>query len=370
MEELTRSLIEFETKHAGMLPEDPGAIQDNLQRIETDIDTVGRQQKEAKQKVARFKEMIAARDKDRQGGAAEPVQTVKGPNPDLKRLKEQRDQAQEQLDSAKTLSHMTEKHPMVATLRAKIADLEARIEETPEVAVLQTVYGQGTRVPDDLDMQLASEESTVEVTTRDLERFQARLSLYQNLMANFGPIRQENLALRARLDEEVADTRRWETKLTEVDMALAGEVAKKRTHLNAIQAAQQQYKPSSPRLDFVLGVALAGGLAFGGGLVFLSNAWDRAVRTTEDAVEGFGLPIFGVIDEIVTPQERLKRRLRRWTIGPVLSVVILIALGLSSLSVVLWLEYPEEHGKWKADPVAYLGARAAETWHWLEGRAM
>jgi uncharacterized protein involved in exopolysaccharide biosynthesis len=350
-QQLTADLIDFETKHAGMMPDDPGAIKEQLDKITTDIEAIRRQQTEATENAAKLKEMVAAR---KPNDSEEPLQVVKGPNPELQRLKEQRDQAQEQLDSAKTLSHMTEKHPMVATLRAKIADLEARIKETPEEAVLHTVYGQGTTAPDGLDIQLASEESTVKVMKDELERLLPRQAQLQKQMANFGPVRQEYLKLRADLMEQEAEMKRREAPLLEVETALAAEVAQRRTRLAAIQLALPQYKPSDPKLHYILGVALVGGLAFGGGLVFLSNVMDRAVRTTEDAVEGFGLPIFGVIDEIVTPQERFKRRLLRWTIGPVLSVVILIGLGLSSLSVVLWLQYPDELEKWKAHPVSFL----------------
>jgi hypothetical protein len=134
-------------------------------------------------------------------------------------------------------------------------------------------------------------------------------------------------------------------------MALTAEVQNHRTHQEPVQAALPQYKPSYPPLTFVLVGALVGGLAVGGGLVFLVNAMDRSLQTTGDAV-GFGMPVLGVIDEIVAERERVKRKRRRWTLGPVISAVIVIALGFTSLSLVLWLKYPDQFAKLWADPVS------------------
>ena len=367
LSELTARKIEFETKNAGMLPDDPGELQDTLDQISTDIDSVRRQQTVAGQTVAKLKEMAAARKPKEDG---QPVQTVKGPNPELTRLKGQLEEAKEQLETATTLNHMTEKHPTVITLRRKVEDLETRIEGTDEEAVLHTVYGSATQMPDNLDVQLAAAESAVDMTTNELERLDARQLRYQNLLANFGPIRREFLDHAKKMDEQEAETKRWEERLTEVEMALAAEVAQRRTHMKAVQVAQPQYKPSSPKLTFVLGVAIVGGLAFGGGLVFLLNVLDRAVRTTEDAAVHFGLPIYGVIDEIVTPRELAKRKWTRRTIGTAATVVALAALALSCMSIVLWLEYPDQHEKWKADPVTYLSRQASEKIEWLKSRMM
>jgi len=361
--ELTSRLIEFEKAHAGLLPEDPGAIQDTLQQIGADIDTVRRQQAIAKQNVAKIKEMLSLRQDVEDG--KEPIQVVKGPNPDLKRLKDQLQEAQDQLHTALAEARMKEKHPSVVALRAKIADLELRIKDTPEEAVLNTIYGSAGGVTENLDVQLAAAESSVETMSNELERLQKRQSVYQELMSNFGPVRQQYLTLRTSLDGEDAKTKSWEGRLSDIRMDLSAEVAKRRTHLKAVQVAQPQYRPSSPKLAFVLGVALVGGLAFGGGLVFLANMMDRTVRTTEDAAVHFGMPIFAVVDEIVTPEEQARRKALRWTLVPVLSVVLAVAIGLSSLSVVLWLEFPDQHEQWKSSPVSYLAGKVSDVFHRL-----
>ncbi len=328
MQELTASLTEFQMKHAGMLPEDPGVIQDDLLKIATDIDMVRRQQTVATQSVAKLKEMMAAR---KPSDGAEPTQIVKGPNPELGRLKEELSRADDRLELAMMLVHIPEVQPMVAALSKKVQDLEARINETPLEVVLETVYGQGTTVPDDLDMQLASAESSVELTTNELQRLYSRQSLYQNLLANFGPVRQQYLRLRTDLAEQEAKANAWEARLAGVEMALAAEVAQRRTHLNAIQLAQPQYRPASPRLDFVLGVALLGGFLIGIGCALAPIRFSLGRR-------------------LLLTLELL---------------VVMLSMGLGAMSSVLWLEYPDQHEKWKAEPVAYLAGKADAVWAWV-----
>ena len=275
-------------------------------------------------------------------------------------MKDQLQNYRNSLDSALTLQHMTEQHPTVQTLRIKIAQLEEQIEKTPKEAVIQTIYGTTDSGSLDLEFQRTQRvvaESTLKVATMGLTRLQGLLTKDQKMMGNYGPVRQQFLDLVDRQKKLEDDAGVWQKRLREVDMALAAEVAKKRTHLIIKQMAQKQFTPSSPDLRLVLGVALLGGLAFGAGLVFLAKVLDRSFTTTDDAVEHFNVPILGVVGEIVTPGQKTWRRFRRWIVAPVVSLIILGILGLSTFNTVLWLNYPEQHKKWRTSRVGFLKGR-------------
>ena len=137
-------------------------------------------------------------------------------------------------------------------------------------------------------------------------------------------------------------------------MELAAEAAERRTLLRAVQLAEKQLRPSSPKLEMVLGFAIFGGLAFGGGLVFLMHLLDRTIGTTEEAAARFDLPVHGAVEEIVTGRQRQLGRLKRWVVTPVVGVVLLAAISLSGLGVVLWLQHPDQYKTWKTDPVRYV----------------
>jgi len=349
--------LKFETEHAGVMPDNPGALQERIQQIVADIDTLRLQQNTARQTLARLRGLRQATTSP----SSRPVEVVKGPNPELQRLREQLRGIKDQLDGALMLSHMTEKHPTVKTLRAKIAQLEQRIKETPAEAVLHTVYRTGIRSRNDFAAQSAAAESQYEVATREIERLQKRLDSYQVLMANFAPIRQAYMQIVKKLEKEQAEADNWQRRLTGIQMALAAEAAKRRTHLSAVEVAQKQFQPSSPGLWMVLAFAIFGGLAFGGGLVFLSNVMDRSITTTEDVARHFDVPVRGIIGEIVRRRQRITGRIKRWTLGSIVTVVVLTALAASALSIVLWLRYPEQYEQWKASPVSYIYHRVSES---------
>jgi uncharacterized protein involved in exopolysaccharide biosynthesis len=152
--ELTRKRIDFETKYAGMLPDNPGALQQEIQRVTTDMDTVRRQQALAKQKLDQIKIILGRSaapegdgaaatpgtdtpkktpDKDSAAAGTAPAsalsveQEYKDAAQDLARLQDQQQQYQKSVDEARTLMHMTEKHPRVVALRKQIDDLGKRI---------------------------------------------------------------------------------------------------------------------------------------------------------------------------------------------------------------------------------------------------
>jgi len=355
----------FETENGGFLPDNPGALQQKKDELGADIDSIRLQYAEARQKVERFQALAEERGKD----TGEPIQTVVGPNPEIDRLKEQKRTFEEELQNARTISHMTDKHPTVEALVAKITNIENTLVETPEEVELQKIYG--TKQQDEaITMALAAAQSEMEMRQSELGRLQKRLDTVENLLGNYGPIRQKYMELVRATTEVEVKKNDWQQRLSEVEMSLSAEVAKRRTHLSAAQLAQEQFLPSDPKLTTMLGMALVGGLVFGGGLVFLSNLLDRSVADPRDAEVQFGLPVYGVIGEIVPPSMRAWRSVRRFVVEPAVGLVLLAGIGVATLNVVLWLQYPEQYGVWASAPVAYLaehlGKLPGDVWHTIQ----
>jgi len=413
--ELTRKRIDFETKYAGMQPSSPDALAQELQKISSDMDTVRRQHTAAQQKVDRFKALMDAAKRpltaaekpketpaETEGDAKTPEAKAEGkpaspadPSPELAlraaytellKRQEQLLQYKSSLEEAKTLGHMTDKHPRVIALRKQIADtenqvtdaqnrvveLEARVRElagravTPTTtaldtsgrdAILEEARQRGNELRDTLlTMDLAAAQSEVDSTTNELARLQQRKVDVDKLLNQFGPIRQEYLGIVKDVTDQQAEVDRWQKRQTEVQMTLAAEAAKRRTHLTQVELAQEQFKPSSPKLLYVLAFAILGGLAFGGGLVFLTNTVDRSITTTEEAAGHFGLPVLGTIGEIMTAPRRARRKMIRWGLG-VAAVVVALAIGAAALNIALWLNSREQYDQWRASPVQFVVSR-------------
>jgi len=406
--ELTRKRIDFETKYAGMLPDSPGALQQEIQRLTTDMDTVRRQQGLAKQKLDQIKIILGRsaapegdgaaaapgtdtpkKTPDKDSAAAGPApssalsaeQEYKDATQDLARLQDQQQQYQKSLDESRTLLHMTEKHPRVVALRKQIDDLDKRIAaikgRLPELekrlrenragALVGPASGEPFLDPGrqrdqemlqaNLTIQETTAQSEYQMATNELERLQARQAALQVIMTNYGPVRQEYLGLVKEVTDQYAEVDRWQKRCTEVQMALAAEAAKHRTHLSQVELAQEQFRPSSPKLLYVLALAIVGGLAFGGGLVFLTNTVDRSITTTEEAADYFDLPVLGTIGEITTPAQKARRKILRWGLGPVAGLVAVLAIGTAAMNITLWLDFREQYNEWKSAPAQFVAAK-------------
>ena len=414
--ELTRKRIDFETKYAGMLPDSPGTLQQEIQQIATDVNVVRRQQALAKQRLEQVNIILGlgrspappgdgAPPKDKpepkpEGNDAAPAGAAeKAPEPsalsveqeykdatqELARLQDQQQQYQRSLDEGRNLAHMTEKHPTIialrkqienldkriATAKGRVSDLEKRFKESQPLAIQPPLSsdasGDLVRQRDTqmhqarLVMEASTAQAEYQMATNEIERLEARQAELQKVMANYGPVRQEYLGILKEVADQQAEVERWQRRLNEVQMALAAEAAKHRTHLNQVTLAQEQFSPSSPKLLYVLALALVGGLAFGGGLVFLTNVVDRSITTTEEAASHFGLPVLGTIGEITTASQRARRKMLRWGLGPVLALMVVLAIGAAALNITLWLTHREQYDKWKESPVRFVMTKIGES---------
>ncbi len=354
LEVLRKQRIEFEHGHAGMLPDNPSAIQDRIQTVSSDLEVLRRQQSVAQQKLQRLQSPRTTQSSSEPGTqpSTQPIE-IMGPNPVLAELKEQLRKAKDDLMVALNVPpRMTEKHPHVQALRARIEQLEKRVKEEPAQAVVETL-----NMPEEASLRVLRMEAEAErdMTNKEIERLENLLASYQKLWDNYGPVRQEYLEYVQKSEDLNKQASMWQQKQMDVEAALQAQMSESGTRLAAVQNPQKQFRPSFPTIAMVMACAILGGLAFGGGLVFLSSVLDRSITATEDAVGHFEIPIVGVIEEIYSQRDLAIRRLKKLIIVPFVTLVVLAALGLSSLSIYLRLEDPQRYKDgWKVNPAEFL----------------
>jgi predicted nucleic acid-binding Zn-ribbon protein len=421
--ELENQRTQFEAQYAGMMPESPGVVQKRIDDLKVEIDKLSRDRlsaddklREVRSKLVRLDELfpqavdsLPAQDANRvkvlvasyrksqpasgpatgpatelasgadsqpattqpttQPAEEEPVQIVKGPNPERKKLEDQIRDAEQALDSMHTMSHMTDGHPKIQALKARIEQLKKQVEETPAEVVTQKIYANPAHQPNTPKAQFTDPRLAVaamdnalrewNLAALDYKRFDEDLNVIKTrrdetvaMMANFAAVRQKWGELTKKVDECADELKRWQDQHNDIQIALAAEVAKKRTHMETVQPAQEQFLPSWPPLSYVLGGALLAALAGGTGLVLLLNLLDRTITTTDKAAEMFNLPVHGVIGEIVTARQRRRRKIWRWLGSPTICTVVLIGVVIAALSITLRLQFPEMYAQWKSDPLA------------------
>ena len=113
--------IEHEKAAAGKL-QDPNYIGGLIDRLETDIDELGRTRDAARKTIARLEQLAA--DAKAAAGSQEgqeksvPAEVIMGRNPELDRLNAKLTQAKEELDKAVNDAGMKEDHPTVQRIKA------------------------------------------------------------------------------------------------------------------------------------------------------------------------------------------------------------------------------------------------------------
>lgn len=370
LDELEKQKLDFEVQHAGSFPESPNALQSQINALQSDLDTVQMQQTKANTTVARLEAMSGKAPPTQPDEArTESVRKLSSIELEYARLLDQVELLRADLQTAIMVRRYTELHPEVRTLRASIANLDARLREIEprlpkgyEPVTAKSVAFKGENV----ETALAAARSEVEVTTAEIQKMDNRLRELQSLMSNYTVVRQQYVVIMDRIRDQAAEATRWKTRQDEIQMALDAEVAKRRTHLESVQTAEKQFRPSSPKLMMILGLAYFGGLAFGGGVVFLINHLDRSIRTTEDAIQHFNVPVHGVIGEIATSKSRRRTKIRRYLLRPAATVVVFVALIAATLSITLWLKAPDTYQNWKAAPVQFVvdhvGSTVGDLW--------
>ena len=347
--ELTKKKVHFETQYAGILPKNPLLLHEKIQTTREDLEDLRRRQMLAKQTLSHFRALRQASSDQ----SDQPVQIIKQPNPELPRSEEYLRQLKDDLDSALTLGQMTEKHPTVKALKIKISRLEKRISEMPQEVIKEKVYSNKSEY-NDLTVALATAQADLEMTTAEIPRLQRLLTDYEQLWANFAPIRLEYLQFLKEWNDRTAESENWKKRLENVEVALGASINNRLTRLNAIQPAYKQFIPSFPPVWLVLGFSIIGALAFGGGLVFFANSMDRSISSTEQARDYFDLPIHGVTGEIITPKQKTLNRVKNWFIAPAITAVLIVIIALSGMSIVLKLKEVHKYEKWKESPVTFV----------------
>ncbi len=350
---------EFEKKYAGMSLGTPGSLQQQITAATGDIERLQRQKDVVQQQLEQLRRVSPPTT---QADQSAPTVTEER-NPERVRLAEQLRLAEDKLADARTMYHMKDNHPTIQLLEEQKLRLKKQLDATPEFVVMSKTTDPAGGISDfrdlqrmQIEMDIAAREVELRNLDRDLERKQAELARGQDLMKEYTTVYQEHIELVRLVEEAKAEANSWRGRLTQTDLALSAEVAKRRTHLQELELAEPQFRPSSPTLPKVLGFAVMGGLAVGGGAVFLAKMLDRSILTTEDAEQHFDIPVCGVVGEITTARDLRFRKIMRWGVWLPVWCTLAVLLFVLAVHVVLWLNHGET--VYKDRPLAYILSKA------------
>lgn len=219
-------------------------------------------------------------------------------------------------------------HSKYAFIESEIARLRTELG-LAQKAVGVTITRQET-VPNEHKAQLQADLSRREIELRSL---QAQQDLVESRIANL----EEETARRTALSKELEEARAVRSAAETAWTDLEKQIAQKMQALNAIKRANAksldwdtpptaERTPSEPNPFLILAVGLAGGIALGLGSTMLTEFAKSCYRSVADVSAVMTLPILGVVNEIVTREQRRAAR-RKGVVILGSSVVVLGSLG-------------------------------------------
>ncbi len=322
--EVETDLKNYRTKNMGGLPEQLNSnlsmltgLRDQLNSKQESLrdENIGRiqlegQRAEVRRELENFDPDIVP---DEIVKKSEPQEVVQ-----LRRVKEQ---------YAGLTSRYTQRHPDVIKMKQMVVELEAKVAEIAE-KIAQTPKPELPKKKSKADMMVAKyraakahqlkelkaqhEESLrmIKRHNEDISKLSEQISIYEKRVEDT-PKREQELMSLIRDYKNIQDSYNslLERKL-DADIAVSMERKSKGQRFRVLDKAKVPQKPISPDLKILLAVSLLGGLAFGGGLVFLLDLLDTSLRRPEDIESLMEVPVLATVPNIYyRPIDRLKQRL-------------------------------------------------------------
>jgi uncharacterized protein involved in exopolysaccharide biosynthesis len=212
-------------------------------------------------------------------------------------------------------------NPKVEVLKAKIAELERRIENTPD-STPDTVSSV-------LDLQLSEIDSRIKFIDEEIERSETELESLR-IAIEATPSVANRLE---QLEREYENTQMLYNRAV-ADRAAAQtgeqiEVNKKGARFTVIEQAVEPSSPTSPNRKLIAGGGVFAGSALAGLFFVLAELLNRVIRRPVDLTRSLGVQPLATIPYI--EEESVRRRRRAFKTIFVVGILIAIPVGLWAL---------------------------------------
>ncbi len=303
LDEEDARLAEFKRRYIGQLPGQEQTNLNLLMGMNTQLDAVTQLINRAQQEKS-----FAETQLQQQLAAWQTSQT--GTNP--RTLEDQLAQKKKELIDLE--ARYTQSHPDVTRLKQTIADLERRIAEAEANPPDDTEAVENSKLIEppqiqQLRNQISQLELTIREKTREQERLQEQIKIYQARVQLSPVIEQQYKELTRDYDTALKFYNDLLAKKAQSEMGQALERDQQGEQFRVMDPANLPERPSYPnRLQFALGGLLAG-LVFGGGIAVLLEIRDKSIRNERDIQALLGLPTLALLPVV---EESVGKRRPFW----------------------------------------------------------
>ena len=340
-------LLEMSLKHPGVDPSDPDLLNQRLIRETTALEDLDRRRAELESNLATREEYLRELEQNPgQPSATRPAALWPAalPNPQYQRIQEDIQAVRAQIADARTLKKMTDMHPHMVALHAKLRSLEAQLQAQPET--IGPAGPVSDAAPSDsrdaerrrLKMELKTLRETLAQVDREIPRRQAEKARLEEEKGRLFERRQTFVMKQQELQAIKGDLGAWNRHLDTISRVLAAEAEDRGIRFSTVEEARRPRKPASPTLGGVLLLSGGMGLALAVAAVFLREVFDQSFRSAARVRQALDIPVLESIGEIRTPATSGRLCARGWL--PTLACLEALASVGAGVLVYLSLEQP------------------------------
>ncbi|MBT8476616.1 MAG: lipopolysaccharide biosynthesis [Alphaproteobacteria bacterium] len=307
----SQRILEFKNANIGALPE---SLDYRLERQTALRERIAQNQREIEGLGQQRERLILIFNATGGVGQAQPEDT---------RRPEERELAALQNELETALSIYSEQNPRVRVLRSRVAALEEKVSQLPEVIA----SGGGDNRSTLLDIQLQEIDSRIE----RLEAQQGELATELELLAMSIETTPGNAVALDALERDYENIQsQYNQAVARQSAAATGErieLLSKGERILVLSQPVVPRLPSSPNRPLIAGGGLFLGVLLGGLTVFLLELMNKSVRRPVDLTRSLGIVPLATVPMIRTPGESTRRK----------SAVLLLFLGfVIGIPVVLY----------------------------------
>jgi len=310
LEGVEKKLREYRRQYMGELPEQLDANLRILERLQIQLSEREQTLRDEKSRLAMIENQIEGNRK------------ILVENPETESVSEEGDVLSLELLKAKlnTLkSNYTDRHPDVIKLKDQIADLEA-IHQTGASRTSEESQANVSADPalrlvsnslNDLMRQRAEIKADNKNIKMDIAKLNSDIREYQERVERTPEREQELLKLRRDYDNNQASYNSLLNRKLESEIAVNMEKKQQGEQFQIIDRAALPQKPISPDMRKLFILSLGAGLGFGAVLIFLLDFMNTSLKQPKDYESELGLAVLATIPILLSPKNKILRRLNR-----------------------------------------------------------
>ena len=238
------------------------------------------------------------------------------------------DQMKERLASLKTI--YTDRHPDVIRLNKIINEFDSKIKNKSEGTEDLETSGNSISNSDTYTRQREGIKREIRTLEKDITKLSANIRYYEKLVEDTPKREQELLSLRRDYQNIQESYNSLLNRKLEAEISVNMEKKQKGEQFRIVDTARVPGKPISPDMKKLLLLAIAAGIAIGGGIIFLLEFLDSSFRDKKDVETFLGLSVIATLPVLNNP--KIDRKYKLNNIFSILSILLsFFLLGVLAL---------------------------------------